>query len=268
MGADIHEAARGFSRVSDAYVLGRPTYPREAVAVLARELRLGPGRLVVDLAAGTGKLTALLVGTGAEVVAVEPLAEMRAALELALPEVRALDGTAERMPLAAESVDAVTVGQAFHWFRGEEALPEIHRVLRPGGGLGLVWNFRDESVGWLRRLTEILEPLRGNAPRYRSGNWQTAFAETRLFGPLRHEEFSFVQRLEPDAVVARVDSVSFVASLPPAEREAVLAEVRDLLARDPDTRGRAELELPHRTDVFWCERLGRGEASRPAAGRP
>jgi SAM-dependent methyltransferase len=251
--ADIHEAARGFSRVSDAYVLGRPTYPTDAVALLARELRLEPGKVVVDLAAGTGKLTALLVGTGAEVVAVEPLAEMRAALRDALPGVRALDGTAERMPLAAESVDAVTVGQAFHWFRAEEALAEIRRVLRPGGWLALVWNVRDDSVP--RGLTEILEPLRGAAPRYRTGSWREAFAATELFGPLRHAEFSHVQCLSPDAVVARVASVSFVASLPTAEHEAVLAEVRDLLAGDPATSGRDEIELPHRTEVFWCERL-------------
>ena len=264
MGADIHEAARGFSRVSDAYVRGRPTYPAEAIALLARELRLGPGRVVLDLAAGTGKLTALLVGTGAEVVAVEPVAEMRAALREALPDVQAFDGTAERMPLAAESVDAVTVAQAFHWFRGQEALVEIHRVLRPGGVLGLVWNVRDDSVP--RGLTEILEPLRGSAPRYRTGSWRQAFAETGLFGSLRHAGFSHVQRLSHDAVVARVASVSFVASLPRAEHDAVLAEVRDLLQRDPGTRGRSEVELPHRTEVYWCERLP--GASRPAGERP
>jgi SAM-dependent methyltransferase len=252
VGADIHEAARGFSRVSDAYVLGRPTYPTDAVALLARELHLGPGSVVLDLAAGTGKLTALLVGTGAEVVAVEPLAEMRATLEQALPDVRALEGTAERIPLAAESVDVVTVGQAFHWFRGDEALREIHRVLGPGGWLALVWNVRDDSVP--RGLTEILEPLRGAAPRYRTGSWREAFAATELFGPLRHAEFSHVQRLSPDALVARVASVSFVASLPPAEHEAVLAQVRDLLADDPATSGLDEIELPHRTEVFWCAR--------------
>jgi SAM-dependent methyltransferase len=253
VGADIHEAAQGFSRVSQAYVLGRPTYPTDAVALLARELHLEPGRVVLDLAAGTGKFTALLVGTGAEVVAVEPLAEMRAALEQALPDVRTLEGTAERVPLAAESVDAVTVAQAFHWFRGEEALAEIHRVLRPAGRLGLVWNVRDDSVP--RGLTEILEPLRRGAPRYRTGSWRQAFADTDLFGPLHHAGFSHVQRLSPDAVVARVASVSFVASLPPAEHDAVLAEVRELLAQDPATSGREEVELPHRTEVFWCERL-------------
>jgi SAM-dependent methyltransferase len=251
----VHRAAaQGFGQASDAYELGRPGYPPKAVARLARELRLRPGRVVLDLAAGTGKLTALLVGTGAEVVAVEPVAEMRAVLERELPGVRACAGTAEAIPLDAASVDAVTVGQAFHWFHGDEALVEIHRVLQPGGGLGLVWNVRDTRVPWVARLTEIMEPFRGDAPAYRTGAWCEAFERTELFGPLAHEEVTHVHRLAPEGVVARVASVSFVAALPQPEREAVLAEVRDLLENDPKTRGRAEVELPYRTDVLWTTR--------------
>jgi SAM-dependent methyltransferase len=250
----VHRAAvQGFGQASAAYELGRPGYPPKAVARLARELRLRPGRVVLDLAAGTGKLTALLVGTGAEVLAVEPVAEMRAVLELELPGVRACEGTAEAIPLDAASVDAVTVGQAFHWFHGG-ALAEIHRVLRPGGGLGLVWNVRDTSVSWVARLTEIMEPHRGDAPAYRTGVWREAFERTELFGPLSHAEVRHVHRLTLDGVIARVASVSFIAALPQPEREAVLAEVRDLLATDPKTRGRAEVELPYRTDVLWTTR--------------
>jgi SAM-dependent methyltransferase len=133
----VHRSAsRGFARASEAYERGRPGYPPEAVARLARELELRPGRVVLDLAAGTGKLTAHLVGTGAELVAVEPVAEMRAVIERALPGVAAYAGTAEEIPLETNSVDAVTVAQAFHWFSGEEALVEIHRVVRPGVGSG------------------------------------------------------------------------------------------------------------------------------------
>ena len=165
MGSELHEAAaQGFPGAAASYEAGRPTYPPQAVARLARELHLGTGRAVLDLAAGTGKLTALLVVTGSEVVAVEPVAEMRAVLEAALPGVRALPGTAEAIPLGSGTVDAVTVGQAFHWFRGDEALREIHRVLRPGGGLGLLWNDRDTSVPWVARLSELMEPHRRDAP--------------------------------------------------------------------------------------------------------
>jgi SAM-dependent methyltransferase len=251
----VHRSAlQGFARASEAYELGRPGYPLKAVARLARELRLRPGRVVLDLAAGTGKLTALLVGTGAEVVAVEPVAEMRAVLERELPGVRALAGAAEAIPLDVSSVDAVTVGQAFHWFHGDEALAEIHRVLRPGGGLGLVWNVRDTSVSWVARLTEIIEPHRGDAPAYRTGAWREAFERTDLFGPLGHAEMRHVHHLIPDGVVARIASISFIAELPQADREGVLAEVRELLATDPATRGRVEVELPYRTDVCRAKR--------------
>lgn len=255
MTSELHEAAaQGFSGAAASYEEGRPTYPPAAVARLARELHLGVDRAVLDLAAGTGKLTALLVGTGATVVAVEPVAEMRAVLERALPGVRAISGTAEAIPLGAGSVDAVTVGQAFHWFRGDEALAEIHRVLRPGGGLGLVWNDRDTSIGWVGRLTEIMEPHRGDTPSYRSVAWRDPFERTTLFGPLSHARSRHVHRLSPEGVVARVSSVSFVARLPEPERERVLDEVRDLLATDPETRGCAEVELPYRTDVYWAKR--------------
>jgi SAM-dependent methyltransferase len=252
---ELHEAAaQGFSRAAVAYDEGRPTYPADAVSRLARELRLGPGRVVLDLAAGTGKLTALLVGTGADVLAVEPVAEMRSMLEHALPGVRAFPGTAEAIPLPAGSVDAVTVGQAFHWFRGGEALAEIHRLLRPGCGLGLIWNDRDTGVAWVGRLTELMEPHRGDTPGYRSVSWRDALDRSHLFGPLAHAETRHVHRLTPEGVVARVASVSFVAALPEIERERLLADVHDLLANDPETRGRDVLGLPYRTDVYWAER--------------
>ena len=249
----IHEAAaRGFADAAEAYERGRPGYPPAAVEHLCDVLGIGPGRAVLDLAAGTGKLTQLLVPTGAEVVAVEPVEGMRAALARALPEVTALAGTAENLPLRAASVDAVVVGSAFHWFRGDDALAEIHRVLRPRGSLGLLWNVRDESVPWLAELSALMEPHRGSAPGYCSGGWREAFTRTALFSPIRRAEFGHVHRLEPEAVVARVASVSFVAALAESDRAAVLARVRALLARDPATRGREVVELPYRTDVWWC----------------
>jgi hypothetical protein len=123
-----------------------------------------------------------------------------------------------------------------------------------GRGLGLLWNVRDESVRWVAELTEIMEPHRGGAPRYRSGAWREAFGQTQLFSPLRHAEFRHVHRLAPEAVVARVASVSFVAALAPSGRADVVARVRALLACDSATRGREVVELPYRTDVYWCKR--------------
>jgi SAM-dependent methyltransferase len=144
--------ARSFGAAADAYERARPDYPEAAVDWL---LPAG-ARTVLDLAAGTGKLTRALVARGLEVVAVEPLAEMRATLAAALPEVRALEGTAEAIPLPDASVDAIKVAQAWHWVDPERAAAEAARVLRPGGTLGLVWNRRDERVDWVARLSEVM----------------------------------------------------------------------------------------------------------------
>jgi SAM-dependent methyltransferase len=254
----IHEAARGFELASKPYELGRPTYPADAIERLIAELGIEAGSRVLDLAAGTGKLTRLLVPTGAELVAVEPADAMRAALSASLPGVKALAGTAEAIPLPDGSVDAVVVGQAFHWFDGDLALAEIHRVLRAGGRLGLIWNVKDESVDWIEKLGGIMESYRGDAPRVASGAWKDAFDRTRLFTPLQRARFSFVHEADFAAVVARVTSVSFIAALPATEFERVVEQVRNLLATHPETRGRSTFELPYRTGVYWSSsRAGR-----------
>ncbi|HMJ74516.1 MAG TPA: methyltransferase domain-containing protein, partial [Iamia sp.] len=152
----MRAAAEGFSAGADDYERGRPSYPADAVEVLCRQLGIGPGARVLDLAAGTGKLTRLLVPTGAEVVAVEPVSEMRRRLRANVPQALVLDGTAEKLPLPDRSVDAVTVAQAFHWFDPEVALKEIAWVLKPGGGLGLIWNERDTREPWVDELSRLI----------------------------------------------------------------------------------------------------------------
>ena len=169
-------AAIGFARSAEAYEEGRPGYP----AAVLEPLGITTGMTVLDLAAGTGKLTRALAGSGATVVAVEPVAEMRAAL----PEsVEALDGTAESLPLPDGSVDLVTVAQAFHWFDGPAALREIHRVLNPGGRLALLWNRRGEDDPVNRAIDGLIEPYRMGTPTLRGDAWRAAFDRTSLFGP-------------------------------------------------------------------------------------
>ncbi|MGH9279466.1 MAG: class I SAM-dependent methyltransferase, partial [Acidimicrobiales bacterium] len=163
-------------------------------------LGLWPGRTVLDLAAGTGKLTRLLVPSGARVVGVEPLAEMRAELAGVLPEVEAVEGTAEAIPLGDGTADAVTVAQAFHWFDGARALDEIHRVLRPQGGLAMLWNVRDRTVEWVNRLADITEPY-ADAPRYRTGEWREAFATTEAFTTLEGRRYAFEHEVDAPTMV-------------------------------------------------------------------
>jgi SAM-dependent methyltransferase len=238
----VHRAAAtGFARSADAYERGRPDYPASALAPLG----LRPGLVVLDLAAGTGKLTRPLAASGATVIAVEPVAEMRAVLPAS---VEALDGTAERIPLDDSSVDLVTVAQAFHWFDGDAALAEIHRVLRPGGRLALLWNRRIEDDPVNRAIEEIVEPLRGDAPTHRGDTWRAAFERTILFGPLKEHVFAHEQLLDADGLAARVGSISFIASLPEQDRERVIAAARELAADGAVT-------VPYRTEVHVCERL-------------
>lgn len=253
-------AAQGFDVAGAAYERGRPGYPQAAVDLLCAELGIGPGRDVLDLAAGTGKLTRMLAGSGARLVAVEPVAGMRRVFVEALPELRVLDGIAEAIPLDDASIDAVTVGQAFHWFDGPVALAEIARVLRPGGRLGLIWNLRDESVAWVAELTTLLDRRAGDAPRYRDMAWRAAFESARLFGPLAEHHLSYAPVGTITTMRDRVGSVSFIACLPDQDREAFLDEVVTLLA--PHANPEGLITMPYRTDVFWTTGVGDRRSAR------
>ncbi len=254
----IHQiAAAGFDAQAEAYERARPSYPAAAVDWIIDALRIGPGRTVLDLAAGTGKLTRLLTSTGARVVAAEPVDGMLRALQTAVPGVEMLATTAEALAVRAAAVDGVTVAQAFHWFEPESALAELHRVLRPGGRLALVWNGRDLSVRWIARIWAIFDREEATAPwrKNRDRSWlDEPFTDSRWFGPLHGETFRHVQRMTPAAVVDRVASVSHIAALPPAEHQRVRDEITALLAEDPETRGRDTLDFPYTVDAYWAER--------------
>jgi SAM-dependent methyltransferase len=246
----VHEQARhGFQRGAAAYERGRPGYPRTAIEWLERELRLGPGRTVVDVAAGTGKLTRELIASGATVIAVEPVEGMRAVLEQAVPQARALEGTAEALPFEAQSVDAIVVAQAFHWFDAPAALAEFHRVLRPEGPFALIWNRRQFDQPIHRAIDEIIEPHRGDTPSHSRGAWRQPLASTELFAPVAEVERPNDQLVDRDGLVDRVTSISFVANLPPAEHELVAARIRDLAA------GAAQpIRLGYSTEAYVYER--------------
>lgn len=240
--SDLHPATRGFAD-SDRYERGRPDYPGTAIAAICAELDLRPGRTVLDLAAGTGKLTRLLVPSGANVIAVEPIREMREKLS----GVVALAGTAERIPLTDRFVDGVTVGQAFHWFDADRAMQEIHRVLAPGGGVALIWNARDERQPLQAALSAIFDRYEGDTPRRQQRDWKTMLADSGLFERTKRLLFSHSQRVDEQRVVDRVLSVSFMASLPPDEQAAVEREVRALAVDATELHYMTELYLGFRS---------------------
>jgi SAM-dependent methyltransferase len=233
-----------FDSVADTYECTRPVYAEEAVAFVAQRLPFGR---VLDLAAGTGKLTRQLVALGADVVAVEPGDAMRAVLERVVPEAEALAGNAEQIPLPDASVDAVTVGQAFHWFRTEEALAEMYRVLRPGGGYALLWNQWDDEDPLLHELNDLVESVRPAGTHGGPSSWQPTLVGSSLFRGHEERTFRHAERLDADTIVGRVVSVSAVAAGTPELRSRVEAAVR-VLVREP------EVDFPMITSVFVGDR--------------
>jgi ubiquinone/menaquinone biosynthesis C-methylase UbiE len=244
-------AARGFARDPGVYERGRPGFAPEAIERLATELHIEPGRVVVDLAAGTGKLTREIVRFGAQLVAVEPLPEMRRMFSAAVPGVDVLAGTAEAIPLDDRSVDTVLVAQAFHWFDAPLAAREIHRILVPGGGLGIVANVFDESVTWVARVQEQVRAHIGDAPRHDTSPWRDELARTRLFSPLHALEASHVVRGDLDVLAARVASISYISTLEDDKREDLQTRVRAIGAEA--LVGGATLEMPYVTRIWWCQ---------------
>jgi SAM-dependent methyltransferase len=244
-------ASAGFA-AGERYEQARPGYPQVAVDTLCAACGIGPGRRVLDLAAGTGKLTRELVARGADVIAVEPTAGMRDQLVAAGLAIHIRTGTAEQIPVADGGVDVVTVGQAFHWFDAPRALAEIRRTLAPGGAIGLVWNVMDRSVGWVDRLQTRIHRHRGLSPWYTGHEWRSAFTGGCGFTPLEHRAFRNHQLVDVEGVVERVASVSFIATLPEQERAEVLADVRQL-ATEAFPGGDAA--IPYVTDVFWAVRI-------------
>ncbi|HYV59932.1 MAG TPA: methyltransferase domain-containing protein [Acidimicrobiia bacterium] len=252
----VHEVAeKGFGRTADTYERVRPSYPPDAVAWLVENLDIRPGRAVLDLAAGTGKFTRLLVPSRATLFAAEPVEGMRRAFLDAVSGVPIVAAIAEVLPVSSGSLDAITVAQAFHWFDPDRAFDEFARVLRPGGRVGLIWNARDRSTDWVNEVWSIMDQVEKRAPWRDHERWRDSALGIRSgFGPLHAETFRHEQSITPEGVVERIMSVSHVAALRSAERARVLERVREVLATHPDAEGRDELHIPYRVDTYWCER--------------
>ncbi len=238
---EAHLARAGsFGAAAAAYNRGRPPYPAEAVDWLLPH----EARRVLDLGAGTGKLTRQLADRGLDVVAVEPSAGMREELARALPTVTLLAGSAEAIPLADNSVDTVLVAQAWHWVDPARAVPEVARVLAPRGRLGLIWNVRDQRQGWVAELGRIM---------HAHGEEDDTGPDPSVgppFAPLVRHDFAWESRTTPDGLVDLVASRSYVIVLGDEERAALIADVRHLLATHPALDRTDRIVMPYMTQCY------------------
>ncbi len=222
----LHPLAEQFASVADAYERGRPEYAPAVVGALAAELALAPGAPVLDLAAGTGKLTRPLLAAGFDLVAVEPQAALRERLAAAIGGGRVREGVAEAIPLDDASVDAVTVADGFHWFNQAQALAEIRRVLRPAGGLAVLFTVPDwTGASWAHEVGTLIERLRPEHPYFDGPPWQEAVRAAGGWTDPRQIRVTTSQATDPGRIVDYVESMSFVAALPDEQRAEWLAQV-------------------------------------------
>ncbi len=226
----LHPLAQRFASVADAYERGRPGYAPAVVGALAAELGIGPGEPVLDLAAGTGKLSRALLAGGLDVVAVEPLESLREVLAERIGAERVREGVAEQIPLADRSVAGVTVADAFHWFDHQRALAEIRRVLRPGGGLALLSTVPDWSgASWAHELGSLVAALRPEHPHFDGPPWQEIVRAAGGWTPPREIRITTTREAEPERIIAHLSSMSWIAALPDADRAATLERIRVLV---------------------------------------
>lgn len=250
--------ALSFGMAASAYAENRPDYAQAAVDWA---LELAPGPRVLDLGAGTGKLTAALVALGANTTAVEPDAAMLGELRRALPDVRALAGSAEAIPLPDASVDAVVAGNALHWFDMNVAGPEIARVLAPGGTLSGLWNVMDDAAEWVGELVRVSGP-EAIGPRDTPASWRVETSASHLpeasriaqFGSAEQTAFPHGQSRTADSLVATLATRAGMLVMPPRDREARLSEIRAFLASRPET-AEGEFILPMLTCVLRARRV-------------
>jgi SAM-dependent methyltransferase len=236
-----------------AYERARPGYPSEAAAHIAHRCQLGSGSRVLDVGAGTGKLSRLLASTGAEVIAAEPLAAMRLVVAC-LRGVAVLGGRAEALGLRSAACDVVTVAQAFHWFDAPVALAEMHRVLRPGGHLFLVWNVRDTGRSWVREFNQALVECGVEAPvhRFLGLDVPGVVGSSGVFEHASLWTHAWECAFDADRLMTWVDSIGLAGHLSPSAHARLHERVQDLLDVHPDLVGRRTFGFPFTTQVWRC----------------
>lgn len=227
---DLHPLAARFVDVADSYERGRPEYTLAAAEAITTELGIAPGVRVLDLAAGTGKLTRALLGVGLDVIAVEPQAQLREILTASVGAERVLDGVAEEIPLPNASVAAVTVADAFHWFDQAVALREIRRVLIAGGGLAVLRILPDWSgASWAHEVGSMIAELRPDHPQFQGPRWQETAQTEGCWTSPREIKLTMVQPADPERVLDYVASMSWIAAMPEGQRDETVTRIGEII---------------------------------------
>lgn len=242
----IDPMAWSYERVASTYEASRPSYPPRAVDTLVERLAIDTDSVIADVGAGTGKFTRLLVPTGASIIAVEPVSAMRKQLAEAVPGVHVVGATAGALPFDDANLHAITVAQAFHWFATDQTVSEFSRVLRTGGGLGLIWNRRDRSTPIWQDIEAVIAPHR--PPR--DTDWREPLG-THGFTPLHQATFHRTYTVEPARVSSRVASMSWIAGLDDGTRIDLLGEVEQIARRHASD---GLVTMSEGTEVYWAYR--------------
>lgn len=245
----LHPAAeQGFSSAAELYQRVGPTYPQEIVHWLIEELKITPHATAIDLGAGTGKFLDYLTQATPNVIAVEPIAEMLEQLKIVHPEVHVQQASSHQIALKSHSIDAILCAQSFHWFANLETLTEMHRLLKPQGHLGLVWNQRDETVDWVKALADFLLSFEGDTPRFHSHQWQKVFEQQSLFKLEGQKVFFQQQRGTVEEVVSnRLLSTSFIAAMPVQQQQDMKRQFEAIVQQYTGKTAQDQIEFPYVT---------------------
>lgn len=248
----LHPAAeQGFASAAELYQRVRPNYPAEIVHWLIDNLKITPQSTAIDLGAGTGKFLKYLKQATANIIAVEPITEMLEQLKIVHPEVQIQQAFSHQILLNSNSIDAILCAQSFHWFANFETLTEIHRLLKPNGSLGFVWNQRDESVDWVKALADFIQQFESDTPRFHSQEWQNVFEQQNLFDFIGKQAFVQYQvGTVEDVVSDRLLSTSFIAAMPLNQQLQLKQKFEDIVYQYTEKMPQDQIAFPYITYAF------------------